>query len=308
MKKIQIEEEITIRKLEVFLCFLEHGNMARSAEALGQSTVSVHRALHSLEEGLRCPLFRREGRKLTPLPAALALAEHAERAIRECAQGIRKAREFSGFGSSRLRIGSLYSLTVRTLPRLLVGLKTRRPDLDVDLTLSSNRELLELLNDGGLDAIVIAYDPDTIAASMLAVPMFTDEIFFAAPKASRFSRHRSIDLKKLEREIFVCLNDDFATHRDFNHAFRLAGFQPQISMRVNDIFSLINLISGGMGHALLPGRVADFSPKIQLIPLTAPYRIKQRISLILPRSRERDPNLLALSAECRLFCSERNGR
>ncbi|MDO5102132.1 MAG: LysR family transcriptional regulator [Lautropia sp.] len=298
-----IEEEVTLRKLEVFLCFMKHGHMVRVAEALGQSTVSVHRALHSLEEGLRCPLFRREGRRLVPLAAAHALAEHAERAVEECMAGIRKAREVTGFGSSRLRVGSLYSLTVRTLPQLLIGLKTRRPDLDVELTLSSNKELLHQLNEGGLDAIVIATDDSAINTDLLVVPMFTDEIFFAAPKDSRYAGCRSIDLKRVSQESFVCLNDDFATHRDFRHACELAGFQPRIIMKVGDIFSLINLISGGMGCALLPGRVADFSPKVQLIPLASRYRINQRISLILPRSRERDPNLLALSAECRLFGS-----
>ncbi|MDA4211308.1 LysR family transcriptional regulator, partial [Escherichia coli] len=58
-----IDEDITLKKLEVFQSFMTLGNMARVSEALGQSTVSVHRALHSLEEGLRCPLFKRDGRK-----------------------------------------------------------------------------------------------------------------------------------------------------------------------------------------------------------------------------------------------------
>jgi LysR family transcriptional regulator, malonate utilization transcriptional regulator len=66
------------------------GNMARVSETLGQSTVSVHRAVHSLEEGLRCPLFKRDGRKLIPLATAYALAEYAARAIQECRDGIQK--------------------------------------------------------------------------------------------------------------------------------------------------------------------------------------------------------------------------
>ena len=59
-----IDEEITLKKLEVFLSFMRLHSLARVSEELGQSTVSVHRALHSLEEGLRCPLFRREGRSV----------------------------------------------------------------------------------------------------------------------------------------------------------------------------------------------------------------------------------------------------
>lgn len=31
-------------------------------------------------------------------------------------------------------------------------------------------------------------------------------------------------------------------------------------MQVGDIFSLINLVSGGIGYSLLPARVSEFSP------------------------------------------------
>jgi LysR family malonate utilization transcriptional regulator len=75
---------------------------------------------------------------------------------------------------------------------------------------------------------------------------------------------------------------------------------PGIVMRVKDIFSLINLISAGMGYSLLPGRIAEFSPRIELIPLQQQYATRQMITLLILKSRERDPNLLALAAECRM--------
>ncbi|TAH45608.1 MAG: LysR family transcriptional regulator [Betaproteobacteria bacterium] len=298
---MQIDEQVTFRKLEVFLAFMELGNMSRVAEAVGQSTVSVHRALHSLEEGLRCPLFRRDGRRLIPLAAAYAFAEHAGRAIRACADGVQAAREAAGFTAARLRIGALYSLTVRTLPRLLMGLKTRRPELDVELTLGSNRDLLEKLNDGRLDAIVIAVQSDARHPELVEIPLFDDEICFAAPLNSPYAGRATIDLQDLRGQKFVSLSEDFATYRDFTHAFEIAGFEPEIAMRVGDIFSLTNLVSGGVGYALLPRRVEEFSPQVQFIPLAPRYATRQRITLLLPRNRERNPNLLALSAECRMF-------
>src|SRR5882762_2156466 len=59
----RIDEEVTFRKLEVRLAYMETKNLAKTAEALDVSTVSVHRALHSLEQGVRCALFQHEGRK-----------------------------------------------------------------------------------------------------------------------------------------------------------------------------------------------------------------------------------------------------
>ncbi|GCB02496.1 LysR substrate-binding domain-containing protein [Ralstonia sp. SET104] len=296
-----IDEDITLKKLEVFQSFMTLGNMARVSEALGQSTVSVHRALHSLEEGLRCPLFKRDGRKLIPLSTAYVFAEHVERILAECEAGVRRTREAAGFSSTTLKIGGLYSMTVGTLPRIFAGLKTRRSALDIELTLGSNRSLLAKLEDGQLDAIVIALGEPLRNPDLLTVPMFADEILFAAPLASPYASSAEIDLQTVRSEKFVALGDDFATYHDFMAAFDKAGFAPQIALRVGDIFSLMNLVSGGIGYALLPRRVADFSPRVQLIPLAARYAISQHIVLVMQRNRERDPNLLALSAECRLL-------
>lgn len=296
-----IDEEITLKKLEVFLTFMRLNNLARVSEVLGQSTVSVHRALHSLEEGIRCPLFKREGRNLIALPTAYAFAEHAQRTINECEEGIRKAREVAGFNAVRLKIGSLYSLTLRCIPQLLIGLKLRKPELDIDLTLGSNRELLQRLADGQLDAIVIGMKEASCSNDLLSVPMFNDDVHLAGPVNSPYAGRSQIDLHELRNEKFVTLNDGFVTSESFTQAFEQAGFSPNIAMRVGDIFSLINLVSGGMGYTLVPGRVAEFSSRIQLTSLDAKYTSRQYIALLLKKNRERDPNLLALAAECRMY-------
>ncbi|MCP1291931.1 LysR family transcriptional regulator [Chromobacterium sp. S0633] len=294
-------DEVTLKKLSVFLTFMRLGNMSRTAEALGQSPVSVHRALHSLEQALACPLFQRSGRRLVPLESAQALLLSAERALLELEDGVRQTREAAGFGSARLRVGALYSLTAGALPHILAGLKTRRPQLAVDLTLASNQELRQKLLDGALDAIVIVEREPSTGLACLSIPMFEDEICFAAPLNSPWSQFQSIDLATLRDLPFVTLHDTFATGQDFAQAFAIAGIQPNVVMRVADIFSLSNLVCGGIGYSLLPRRVALFGPQLQLIPLTAQYRRTQRIHLLMASKRERDPNLLALAAECRLY-------
>lgn len=281
--------------------FMQFGNMARVAEAMGQSTVSVHRALHSLEEGVRCPLFKRDGRNLTPLTAAHTFAEYAKKALQDCEEGVRKTREAAGFNATRLKLGSLYSLTVSAIPKLLVGLKLRKPDLMIELILGSNRELLQSLEDGQVDAIAVALYGENDVDEVISLPLFYDDIYFAAPVGSPYASAKCIDLKDLRNERFVTLGEGFATTQDFTHAFSQADFSPEVAMHVGDIFSLINLVSGGIGYSLLPGRIGPFSPRIQLIPLEERYVSRQLITVLLPRNRERDPNLLALAAECRML-------
>lgn len=300
---MHIDEEITFRKLEILLTFLEAGNLARAAEQLGVSAVTVHRSLHSLETGLRCSLFRVEGRNLRPLDAAQALADVARKVLRTMDEGIRTTREVAGYSADRIRIGSLYSLTTRAVPVVVMGLKLRRPELQTELVLRSNADLLRTLRDGGIDAAMMAVPEG--AADVESQPLFEDDIFFAAPVGSRYASHAEIDLSACAGERFVSLSEGFITFSGFVEAFRVAGFKPEVTMTTGDIFSLMNLVAGGIGYTLLPGRVRGVvADKVQLIPLQPKYLMRQTIGLNFLKTRERDPNLLALLAVCRTSAAE----
>jgi len=296
----KIDEDITFRKLEVLLAFLETGNLSRTAEVLGVSAASVHRALHSLEAATRCALFRPDGRNLLATDAAHTLADAAREVLRTMADGIRATREKAGYGADHIRIGSLYSLTHRVVPALVLNLKVRMPHIETTLVLGSNAELLRKLHAGTIDAALIGEpEGDTELESQL---LFEDAVFFAAPENSRYAQMQEVDLGACAQERFVSLGEGFVTNSAFVAAFRVAQFSPQVVMKTDDIFSLINLVGGGIGCTLLPGRVrSSLNGRVQLIALQAQYAQTQKICVSFLRTRERDPNLLALLATCRSY-------
>ena len=292
-----INQEITFRKLSVFMMFMAKGNIARTAEAMKLSSVSVHRALHTLEEGVGCPLFVHKGRNLLPLQAAWTLLEYCQDVI---------SRKVAGVGQGRLRIGTLYSLTLETVPRIIMGMKLRRPELD--LTMGSNQMLLDMLEDDALDAILIATNEGEFNNTAFdVVPLFEDDIFLAAPATERLDASRLADLRDYADRKFVSLAEGFATYAGFREAFHIAGFEPEIVTRVNDIFSMISLVQAGVGFALLPGRMKKVYEKdVQLLKLAEPYQMRQLISIVYSHHRERDADLLALAAEGRMYARSIN--
>lgn len=293
-----VDDEISFRRLETLLVFLDEGNLARAAERLGTSSVSVHRALHGLEEGTRCALFRHEGRHLIPTDAAHVLADVARELFQTLEKGIGATRQMAGYCADTIRIGSLYSLTSRAVPAMFMGLKLRRPELHTELALGSNADLVQRLRDGTIDAALMGL-PEAMP-DVESEPLFEDDIYFAAPANSIYSGQPSIDLGACREENFVSLNEGFVTQNGFTEAFRIAQFTPRVVMKTGDIFSLMNLVGGGVGCTLLPGRVRGVLPSdVRLMPLQPKYLVRQTIALSFLRSRERDPNLLALLAVCR---------
>ena len=299
---MQIDEQLTLKKLEIFLAFMRTGNLARAAAQLDTSTVSVHRAIHSLESALRCPLFKHEGRNLTPLEGAYVLEEHAHKLLQDVHACVQLTREAAGFCAARFRLGSLYSLTVKTVPQLIMGLKLRRSELNIDLIMGSNLDLMFKLKNMEVDAALISIEPRQSDPDCEQIALFTDDIFLAAPVDSPFAAQPQVDLGDLRDATFITLTQGFATHQDGIRVFEQAGFEPKVAMQVNDIFTLLSMVSSGVGYALLPGRIAAvYENRVRLIALQARYRLQQQIGVVFLKAKERDPNLLALLAECRLY-------
>lgn len=296
-----LNEELTLRKLEILCSFVRTGSLSRTAEELHLSSVSIHKALHSLESGIGCPLFVKEGRQLKALPAAIYLAEASNDLLSDVDRILKKTRAKAGVESGQIRLGSMYSLTANIIPRMIMGTKIRRPDLDVDLFLGSNEELMKRLTEGSVDAVVIAVPTQDLPEGVQVVSLFEDQLFLASSKG-RKPVTADIDLSEYQHEKFLTLQDGFATTSGFYEAFQLAGFKPDVVMRVGDIFSLMNMVSGDLGHSLLPGRVrALMGDAIEFTPLLPKYQVIQRIGLMYLQANESNPNILALAAEARML-------
>jgi len=296
-----LNTDVTLRKLEILCTFIRTGSLSKTGEELGLSSVSVHKALHSLEGGVGCPLFVKEGRQLKSLPAAIYLAEMGADLLGDMERILKKTRSKAGMESGQIRLGSMYSLTANIIPRMIMGTKIRRPDLDIDLHLGSNEELMKKLSEGAIDAVVIAIPSGKLPEGVQVVPLFDDQLFFASSKKNKPSQ-ASIDLAEYQSEKFLTLQDGFATTSGFYDAFKLAGIKPNVVMKVGDIFSLMNMVSGDLGKALLPGRVkALMGDAIAFTPLLSKYEVIQHIALIYLQANEANPNILALAAEARML-------
>lgn len=302
---MDIDDELTLKKIQIFLAFMRCGNLTKTAAEMQISNVSVHKALHSLESALRCPLIKHEGRSLIPLKSAYVLQENAQKLVQDMITTVNKTREAAGFAAKVLHLGSLYSLTVNTIPNVISRLKLRRGELDIQLLLSSNLDLVKKLKSTELDAIIVALNATTDDPDFESLPMFEDKIFLAVNKNSALASMHEVDLASLKDETFLTLSKGFATRSDSDEVFENAGIDPKVFLEVSDIFTLISMVSTGVGLALLPGRISTIhESSVKLIPLKGAKQIKQEIGLVFLKSKERDPNLLALIAECRMFAKQ----
>ncbi len=299
-----IDDGITLKKINIFHEFMKTSSMKEVAKNLDISVVSVHKALHSLEEAIQCPLFEIHGRVLYPLKSALIFNTYAEQVLTDLAHAVKDAREQVGITSNQLRLGSLYSLTYDLVPTVVSGLQKRRPELQVSITQGSNHSLLQRLDKMEIDVALIAEPNPSVCSAYTVMPIYDDYMVIALSNRSPFANRKKIALNELADENLLTLAAGFATYQDCIDCFKRENIEPNIGMQVEDIFTLMNLIQSGVGYSLIPARLIDkYQPHVTFIDIDTDSQETnpQKISLVCLKTKEREIGILSCIAECRLY-------
>ncbi|MEI8596959.1 LysR substrate-binding domain-containing protein [Vibrio sp. M60_M31a] len=221
-----INDGVTLKKIIIFHGFMKHNSMKDAASNLDISVVSVHKALHSLEEAIECRIFETQGRSLRPLKSAETFYTYSEKLLNELDSAIKEAKEQLGIQADKLALGSLYSLTYDLVPSVVSGLQNRRPELQVSITQGSNQTLLQRLDKMEIDVALIA-QPHTAANSTYTVmPIYQDHMVIALSNSSPFAKKTKIALEELANEKLITLSPGFATYEHCMKCFERDNLKP----------------------------------------------------------------------------------
>jgi len=131
------------------------GSVTAGAEAEFVSQPSVSKQLRQLELELGVPLFHRVGRRVVPTPAALTLADCADRVFGDLAETL---EEISGPDSARsgsLVMCATETVTDNLLPPALAELRRRHPRCHIRVEMLGTEDAIERLLDDEFDLALV---------------------------------------------------------------------------------------------------------------------------------------------------------
>jgi DNA-binding transcriptional LysR family regulator len=159
---------MNLDRLEVFVKILDSGSMNAAARALHLTQPALSHAIKQLEEELGALVFERRGRTLALTAAGRALEPRA-RAVLEMTGSLAReiAREARPYD---WRIGVIDSVATYLFPQVVEPLGRAFPDLGLKVRTARTAELLQRVQDGQLDAAVVAHSgsPDGVRARKVA--------------------------------------------------------------------------------------------------------------------------------------------
>jgi DNA-binding transcriptional LysR family regulator len=285
---------IDVKALRALVTVADEGSFRAAARSLGYTQSAVSHQIGLLERALDAPLFTRPGGRgaVSLTPAGEVAYRRARRILGEVESlGADVAAATSGERQT-LRIGVFQTVTTELLPGALRTLRENRPDVEVVLSETHDRDpTYDRLAAGQLDlAFMVNPTPDERVASL---PLLDDPWVILTRRDSELAAAENPSFDLLDGLDLVGWTRRWRTQKELEDAFRRRAIAPRIVFRTDDNLALQRLVAAGYGHACLDRLGASgaiepsltwLEPKEILIPRT--------IALCHPR--HRDPSAPAL--------------
>lgn len=231
-----------ISRYKIFCKVVEAKSFTKVAQQIGYSQSAVSQTIKALEQEMDTILISRgkegieltkDGKEYYPYIQAIASAETALQ---------QKQQEMQGLEHSVIRIGTFTSVSRNILPQLMKEFKLKYPNVNFVLKQGEYTSIKKWIQKGEIDFGFVNSD---VVSGIEKEILYTDEMLAVLPEQHILAKKESISLKELAKESFILLDE--GKDSVIMHAFSKHKIQPHIDYKVYDDYSILAMVSQGLG-------------------------------------------------------------
>ena len=282
-------------RYEIFLKVAELGNVTLAADALSYTQSGVSHAIAAMEREAGCTLFHRSkagvtltenGKKLLPLVQDLVNKQHSlDQAMDALSNRV----------AGTLRVGSFTSFTALWMAKLIQGFTQNFPDVKIELTNGTYRDIENGISDGRLDCgFLSSVENDPLDFT----PLFDDPMLVIMAPDHALAKRKSLPLQDLKR--YPLISQFQGSDHDVQQIFRRAKMRPKTKYILDDDISVMGMVAQDEGIALMPEMMlATAAFDLAAIPLKPQQH--RTIGLATPPIKETTLLVRTFIAFCKSF-------
>lgn len=269
----------SFRILRTFLAVVKHGTFAAAGKEIGLTAAAVGLQIRSLEEDLKQVLFDRGARSVVLNTTGRAIAAQVADLMSryEALAGIGDEDELSG----TVVMGALVSALMGAFADALWNLKQAHPRLEVKLLAGLSSDFAVKVEQGELDAAVVAQSPRPLPASLVWTPLYSEPMVMIVPRHPHFDLARD-PLEVLRRSPFLRFDRQTWTGCLVKDVLRQCKVAVREEMELNSVEAIVELVRQGFGISIIP-RLANVQwahdPGLKVIALPG-AKVQRHVGLI----------------------------
>jgi DNA-binding transcriptional LysR family regulator len=273
---------VELRQLEHFVAVAEQRHFTRASEVLAISQSGLSASIRALEKELHTPLFVRNTRRVELTEAGRALLAESHRTLASALAAKDAVAAVQGLLRGTLSVGAEQCIGVVDVPALLAKFRKAHPGVEIVLRQAGSAWLLDELAAGRLDVAFVATSGRAVNGIEL-MPMATEPMVLVCDPGHRFASRKHVAITELAHEIFVDFHPEWGARGISDRAFAAAGVEHPVTLEVNDVHTLLDLVGHGMGVALVPAPIAaKKAARLAAVPLRPGSAESWQVAVAVP--------------------------
>ncbi len=240
---------MNIKSLEYLVMLDKHRHFGKAAEACFVSQPTLSGQLKKLEEQLGISLVERTSRRVLLTPKGQSLVLQAKRVLGEI-QHFKALAKDNTLLSGPFHLGVIPTVGPYVLPSIIPLLKQAIPDIELFVHEAHTHVLIEKLQQGELDCLLLAQTPDT---EVLKTFHITNEaLLLAVNKQHQWAKSEHIEMEKLAGTKLLVLEDGHCLQQDTLKFCFAAGAKDDERFKASSLETLRSMVAAGVGITLMP--------------------------------------------------------
>ncbi len=244
--------QIELRHLLYFKVVAEELHFRRAAERLFIAQPGLSRQIKQLEEYYGTRLFIRDKRNVELTETGIYLKKEVDLMFNQLDKVKDHIQKISEGKITSLKLGFIGSAVQAMLPQLLVELKQKQPLIDITLNELANEIQIDMINKQELDFGFVRVKDTPIG--LKSIPILTEHFSLVVPKNSMPRPKGKVNLHDFKEESFILFSKEYSnSYYDLVMSiFEDHDFDPHVALRTVNALSIFNLVSQGLGVAIVP--------------------------------------------------------
>lgn len=240
-----------VRDLQCFVAVAEECSFTRAAERLLVAQPAVSQRIRAIERSLGRRLFERSSRHVALTGAGRRLLEIGRPLLDQFEAVDEQIRSAAPAITEDLRVAAVTTLPGVRLSTVVQTFLRHHPSVRFVLRELTTATMLDELAAGTID-LAIAQAPALRPRGLRVDELAHDDFVLVVPPRHRLARRDQVRMGELRTEPFITLDPGSGMHRTLRAAARRAGFEPVVTVEVLQVSTVRELVSAGLGIALIP--------------------------------------------------------
>jgi len=269
------DHPIELRAWRQFVVLAQTLHFGRAAQELHMTQPPLTLAIQQLERRLGAKLFERTRRSVALTPVGAALVEPVRQLLQQAAALPLRARGALAGEVGRVRLGFVSTVGFGPLPKWLRAFRDAQPGIAVELIEATSDVQLKALAQHEIDAGFMLHAPGIAPGALPGVQRLSlgiEPLVLALPAAAAWAEARRLrPIELLAQPLVIFPRSATPSLFDAVLAFyHRHGATPVIAQEATQMQTIVNLVSAGLGIALVPRSVTQLQrPGVVYRPLPA---------------------------------------